>query len=240
MISVIIESKNIQSESKKILIDDKNDVNHLKNSFRVKEGEVIRAVDGENEYICKVLVIEKKEITLEILETRKDTDIKNTEITAGLSIIKNDKMELAIQKLTEIGVDKIIPLETKRTIVKLNEKKDKWDVIVKEATKQCQRVRFLEIDNIKKLKDVDYSQYDLVIVPYECEEQYTLKNLLRNLENVPKKVLYMIGAEGGFDISEIEYLKSMENVRIVTLGKSILRAETAAIVVGGVLVNEFQ
>ena len=238
MISVIIESKNIHLD--KIIIDDKNDVNHLKNSFRVKEGEIIRAVDGENEYICKVLVVEKKEITLEIIETRKDDSVKNTEITAGLSIIKNDKMELTIQKLTEIGIDKIIPLETKRTIVKLSEKKDKWDVIVKEATKQCQRVRLLEIENIKKLKDVDYSQYDLVIVPYECEEEYSLKNLLRGLETVPKKVLYLIGAEGGFDISEIEYLKSMENVRIVTLGKNILRAETASIVVGGILINEFQ
>ena len=238
MISVIIESKNIHLD--KIIIDDKNDVNHLKNSFRVKEGEIIRAVDGENEYICKVLVVEKKEITLEIIETRKDNSVKNTEVTAGLSIIKNDKMELTIQKLTEIGIDKIIPLETKRTIVKLSEKKDKWDIIVKEATKQCQRVRLLEIENIKKLKDVDYSQYDLVIVPYECEEEYSLKNLLRGLETVPKKVLYLIGAEGGFDISEIEYLKSMENVRIVTLGKNILRAETASIVVGGILINEFQ
>ena len=238
MISVIIESKNIHLD--KIIIDDKNDVNHLKNSFRVKEGEIIRAVDGENEYICKVLVVEKKEITLEIIETRKDDSVKNTEVTAGLSIIKNDKMELTIQKLTEIGIDKIIPLETKRTIVKLSEKKDKWDIIVKEATKQCQRVRLLEIENIKKLKDVDYSQYDLVIVPYECEEEYSLKNLLRGLETVPKKVLYLIGAEGGFDISEIEYLKSMENVRIVTLGKNILRAETASIVVGGILINEFQ
>ena len=238
MISVIIESKNIHLD--KIIIDDKNDVNHLKNSFRVKEGEIIRAVDGENEYICKVLVVEKKEITLEIIETRKDDSVKNTEVTAGLSIIKNDKMELTIQKLTEIGIDKIIPLETKRTIVKLSEKKDKWDVIVKEATKQCQRVRLLEIENIKKLKDVDYSQYDLVIVPYECEEEYSLKNLLKGLETVPKKVLYLIGAEGGFDISEIEYLKSMENVRIVTLGKNILRAETASIVVGGILINEFQ
>ena len=238
MISVIIESKNIELD--KIIIDDKKDVNHLKNSFRVKEGEEIRAVDGENEYICKVLTVEKKEITLEILETRKDTTVKNTEITAGLSIIKNDKMELAIQKLTEIGVDKIIPLETKRTIVKLTEKKDKWDVIVKEATKQCQRVRLLEIENIKKLKELDYSQYDLIIVPYECEEEYSLKNLLRNLSSVPKKVLYLIGAEGGFDISEIEYLKSIENVKIVTLGKNILRAETASIVVGGILINEFQ
>ena len=238
MISVIIESKNIQLD--RIIITDKNDINHLKNAFRVKEGEVIRAVDGINEYICKVLVLEKKEITLEILETREDTTVKNTEITAGLAIIKNDKMELAIQKLTEIGIDKIIPLETKRTLLKLTEKKDKWDTIVKEATKQCQRVKLLEIDGIKKLKDVDYLQYDMVIVPYECEEEYSLKNLLKGLETVPKKVLYLIGAEGGFDTSEIEYLKSISNVKIVTLGKNILRAETASIVVGGILINEFQ
>lgn len=238
MISVIIESKNINLD--KIIIDDKSDVNHLKNSFRVKEGEIIRAVDGENEYICKVAAIEKKEIVLDILEIKKDTNIKNTEITAGISVIKNDKMELTIQKLTEIGIDKIIPLETKRTIVKLTEKKDKWNVIVKEATKQCQRVKLLEIENIKKLKDIDYSQYDLIIIPYECEEEYSLKNLLKGLEFVPKKVLYLIGAEGGFDISEIEYLKSIENTKVVTLGKSILRAETASIVVGGILVNEFQ
>ena len=238
MITVVIEDKNIIGLDR-IEITDKADINHLKNSFRVKEGEVIRAVDGENEYICKVLMIEKKEIILEIIETKKSEE-DEVELVAGLSIIKNDKMELAIQKLTEIGIDKIIPLETKRTIVKLSEKKDKWDVIVKEATKQCQRVRLLEIENIKKLKDVDYSQYDLVIVPYECEEEYSLKNLLRGLETVPKKVLYLIGAEGGFDISEIEYLKSMENVRIVTLGKNILRAETASIVVGGILINEFQ
>ena len=238
MISVIINSKNIHLD--KIIIDDKNDINHLKNSFRVKIGEIIRAVDGENEYICKVVSIEKKEMIFEILETRKEINQNKTEITAGISIIKNDKMELTIQKLTEIGIDKIIPFDVKRSIVKLSEKKDKWDVIVKEATKQCQRIRLLEIENIKKIKDLDFSQYDLVIVPYECEEEYSLKNLLRGLTEVPKKVLYLIGAEGGFDISEIEYLKSIPNVKIVTLGKNILRAETASIVVGGILINEFQ
>lgn len=238
MISVIINSKNIHLD--KIIIDDKNDINHLKNSFRVKIGEVIRAVDGKNEYICKAVSIEKKEMIFEILEIRKEINQNKTEITAGISIIKNDKMELTIQKLTEIGIDKIIPLDVKRSIVKLSEKKDKWDVIVKEATKQCQRIRLLEIENIKKIKDLDFSQYDLVIVPYECEEEYSLKNLLRGLTEVPKKVLYLIGAEGGFDISEIEYLKSIKNVKIVTLGKNILRAETASIVVGGILINEFQ
>lgn len=237
MITVVIEEKNIELD--KIRIVDKNDINHLKNSFRVKEDDVIRAVDGKVEYLCKVIEVEKKEIVLEIIEKKKSEEDK-VEIVAGISVIKNDKMELTIQKLTEIGVDRIIPLETKRTVVKLNEKKDKWDVISKEAVKQCQRTKFMKIDNLVKINKVDFSEFDLIIVPYECEKDSSLKNLFKDLKDIPKKILYIIGPEGGFDVIEIEYLKTLENTNIVTLGKNILRAETAAIVVGGVLVNEFK
>lgn len=237
MITVVVEKKDISGNI--IEVRDKNDINHLKNSFRIKEEDIIRAVDGESEYICKVQSVEKKEIFLEIIEKKvaKEDEI---EITAGISVIKNDKMELTIQKLTEIGVDKIIPLETKRTIVKLNEKKDKWDIISREAVKQCQRTKFLKIENLTKLKDINFFDYDLVIVPYECEEDKKLRNLFDNLEIKPKKILYIIGPEGGFDIEEIEYLKTIEKTNIVTLGKNILRVETAAIVVGGILINEFK
>lgn len=237
MITVVIEEKNIELD--KIRIVDKNDINHLKNSFRVKQDDVIRAVDGKSEYLCKVIEVEKKEIVLEIIEEKKSEEDK-VEIVAGISVIKNDKMELTIQKLTEIGVDRIIPLETKRTVVKLNEKKDKWDVISREAVKQCQRTKFMKIDNLVKINKVDFSEFDLIIVPYECEKDSSLKNLFKNLKNIPRKILYIIGPEGGFDVTEIEYLKTLKNTNIVTLGKNILRAETAAIVVGGVLVNEFK
>ena len=120
----------------------------------------------------------------------------------------------------------------------INEKKDKWDLIVREALKQCQGVKPTKIAEVVKIKDIELEKYDLIIVPYECEEEYTLKNLLKNREVSPKKVLYIIGPEGGFDSEEIEYLKS-KGANIVTLGKRILRAETASIVVGGILINEF-
>ncbi len=237
MITVIITTEAV--EGNVIIINEKNDINHLKNAFRVKIGEEIRAVDGENEYFCKILEVEKHQIILEITEI-KNIEQTKVNIVAGISILKNDKMELTIQKLTEIGIDKIIPVETKRTIVKLKEKKDKWDVVSKEATKQCQRTKFLEIDNIKKLSNIKYEEYDLIFVPYECEEDSTLKKYLREISESPKNVLYLIGPEGGFDISEIEYLKNISKAKIVTLGKNILRAETAAIVVGGILINEFK
>ncbi|MEG0730575.1 MAG: RsmE family RNA methyltransferase, partial [Cetobacterium sp.] len=147
--------------------------------------------------------------------------------------------DLTIQKLTEIGITKIIPLVTARGVVKLNEKKEKWDLISREAIKQCQAVKMMEIEETMKLKDIDFSSYDLIVVPYECEEDKTLRNLLNGLKEQPKKILYIVGPEGGFTTEEIEFLKN-QGANIVTLGRRILRAETASIVVGGVLINEYQ
>ncbi len=237
MISVIITEENIYEN--KIVIEDKADVNHLKNMFRVKIDEKVRAVDGEKEYICRVTELDKKSVTLIIDEIYEDRFSTNIKIDAAIGILKNDKMDLTIQKLTEIGINKIIPLNTKRGVAKVSEKKEKWDLIVKEALKQCQGVKPLIIDEVTKIDKLKLSDYDLVIVPYECEEQYTLKNLLKNRKENIEKVLYIIGPEGGFDIEEIEYLKN-NGANIVTLGRRILRAETASIVVGGVLINEFQ
>lgn len=237
MISVIITSENIGGN--RITINEKGDINHLKNVFRIKLNEEIRAVDGEKEYFCKVVSIDKKEIILGIEQIFEDRYSHKVKIDAALGILKNDKMDLAIQKLTEIGVNKIIPLAVKRGVVKITEKKDKWDLIVRETLKQCQAVKATEIDEVKKLEEIEFEKYDLVIVPYECEEEYTLKNLLRNKEKLPIKILYIIGSEGGFDPEEIEFLKE-KKAEIVTLGRRILRAETASIVVGGILINEFQ
>ena len=237
MISVIISEENILEN--KIIIDEKGDVNHLKNVFRVKIDEKVRAVDGEKEYLCRVAELDKKSVALvidEIFEDRFSTKVK---IDAAIGILKNDKMDLTIQKLTEIGINKIIPLSTKRGVAKVSEKKDKWDLIVREALKQCQGVKPLIIDEVTKIEKLKLEDYDLVIVPYECEDEYTLKNLLRKQTKELKSVLYIVGPEGGFDIEEIEYLKQ-KGANIVTLGKRILRAETASIVVGGVLINEFQ
>lgn len=237
MISVIISEENILEN--KIIINEKGDVNHLKNVFRVKIDEKVRAVDGEKEYLCRVAELDKKSVTLvidEIFEDRFSTKVK---IDAAIGILKNDKMDLTIQKLTEIGINKIIPLSTKRGVAKVSEKKDKWDLIVREALKQCQGVKPLIIDEVTKIEKLKLEDYDLVIVPYECEDEYTLKNLLRKQTKELKSVLYIVGPEGGFDIEEIEYLKQ-KGANIVTLGKRILRAETASIVVGGVLINEFQ
>ena len=194
MISVIISEENILEN--KIIIDEKGDINHLKNVFRVKIDEKVRAVDGEKEYLCRVAELDKKSVTLvidEIFEDRFSTKVK---IDAAIGILKNDKMDLTIQKLTEIGINKIIPLSTKRGVAKVSEKKDKWDLIVREALKQCQGVKPLIIDEVTKIEKLKLEDYDLVIVPYECEDEYTLKNLLRKQTKELKSVLYIVGPEG--------------------------------------------
>ena len=236
MISVIISKENIANEI--IEIVDKNDINHLKNAFRIKTGEIIRAVDGEYEYICEVINIDKKIIEAKIIEQNEDRFSSKIYIEAAIGILKNDKMDLTIQKLTEIGITKITPLLTKRGVAKITEKKDKWDLIVREATKQCQAVKLVEISEPKKIGELNLEEYDLAIVPYECEEENSLRNILNKLESKPKKVLYIVGPEGGFEKEEIEFLKA-NGVIPVSLGKRILRAETASIIVGGILVNEF-
>ena len=238
MISVIIENEN-KIVDKMVVINDKNDVNHLKNSFRIKKEEIIRGTDGENEYLLKVCEIEKKSIVAEILEKREDNYSINVKIEAAIGILKNDKMNLTIQKLTEIGIDRIIPFYSERSVVKLNEKKEKWNLISKEALKQCQGVKFVEILEPNKLEKIDFFQYDLLIVLYEATQENNLRELLKTQKVIPKKVLYIIGPEGGFSEKEISFLIE-KKCNVVTLGKRIFRAETASIVVGGVLKNEFQ
>lgn len=235
MISVVVDKKNYSNE---IIISDKKDINHLINVFRLVKGDKIRVVDSEFEYICKIDSVEKEKIILSILEKNTDAFSLNINLDAAISLLKNEKMDLCIQKLAELGINNFIPMQAKRCVSKLDRKKDKWDKIVNETLKQCQAVNPMKISEVIDLKKIDYDFYDLIIVPYECEDICYIKNIITEKEKI-KNILYLIGPEGGFDKEEIEFLKE-KKAKIVSLGKRILRAETAAIVTGGVIINEFQ
>lgn len=234
MLSVVVSE--IQGDYIEIL--DLSDINHVKNVFRKNIGDKLRAVDGKNEYFCKIEEIDEKHIKLKIIEKKEDKFSLNIKIDAGISILKGDKMDLTIQKLTELGINKIIPILANRCVVKLDKKKDRWDNISKEALKQCQGVNPTIIDDIKKMNELEFEKYDLIIVPYESEKNIYIKEILKNKDKEIKNILYIIGPEGGFETEEIELLKKRE-AKIISLGNRILRAETAAIVTGGVIINEF-
>ena len=145
-------------------------------------------------------------------------------------------MNMAIKKLTEIGINRIIPLQTERVVVKINEKKEKWDITVKEALKQCKGVKFTEIAPITKLQSINYELYDKIVYAYEesCENA-SLTDIIDENDN---NILYIVGPEGGMTKEETLFLKEKGAIEI-SLGKRILRAETAAIVIGGILANVY-
>jgi len=233
-LTVIAKKENIDENNGKILIKDKSDCNHIQNVYRLNVGHELRIIDGEYEYFTELIQFSKKEVSVKILEKKEDSYSLNVNIDVAMGILKNDKMNLAIQKLTEIGVNRIIPLKTERVVVKINEKKEKWDVVVRETLKQCRGIKFTEITPVKKLAEIDYSKYDKIIFAYENSGES--KSLSEIIEKGDKDILYIIGPEGGITQEEVDFLKNSKAMEI-SLGKRILRAETAAIVVCGIIAN---
>ena len=235
MLTVIADKKNIVGNE--ILINDRGDCNHIQNVYRLNVGDSLRGIDGEYEYATEIIGIGKKEIKLKIIEKNTDNYSLNINIDVALGIFKNDKMNLAIQKLTEIGINKIIPLKTERVVVKISEKKEKWEIVVKEALKQCKGVKFTKIEEVTGLQSINYESYDKIIYAYEnSRESETLFNMI---DVKDKNILYIVGPEGGITEEEVMFLKNKGGIEI-SLGKRILRAETAAIVIGGILANVYK
>ena len=234
MLTVIAEKENIRND--KIVIKDKSDCNHIQNVFRLGSGDILRVIDGEYEYITEISDVTKKETILKIIKKNKDNYSLNINIDAALGILKNDKMNLAIQKLTEIGINRIIPLKTERVVVKISEKKAKWDIIVREALKQCKGVKFTKIDPVTEIQMINYDLYDKIIYAYENSE--SSQKIEDIVDSSDKDILYIIGPEGGITEEETEFLRNIGAIE-VSLGKRILRAETAAIVIGGILTNVY-
>lgn len=232
MLTVIAEKKNISDT--KIIIDNKLDCGHIQNVYRLQINDEVRVIDGEFEYLTKILSISKKEIVLEIIKKIEDNYSLDVNINMAIGILKNDKMNLVIQKLTEIGVNKIIPLKTKRVVVKINEKKEKWETVVREALKQCRGVKFPKVSEIKKICEIDYERYDKIIFAYENSENS--KPIFELINKKDKNILCVIGPEGGITKEEVNFLKE-KNAFEVSLGARILRAETASIVVAGIISN---
>lgn len=216
------------------------DARHLKTILRARVDDIISIVTDSHEYTAKIVQVENDDIVCKLL----DEVIKNNEssinITLCQGIPKQTKMETIIQQNVEIGVKRFIPLITERTVVKLNEKDrelkklDRWQKIAKESAKQSKRNIVPQVENIITVKElVNRLKYEdaEVIVPYELEDMKLLKDVLIETK---KNYYIIIGPEGGFDNKEIEMFKEI-GAHIVTLGKRILRTETAGLVTSSVV-----
>lgn len=239
------------------------DVNHIINVLRMKKNDEIQICNqytGEN-YLAKIFESTKNEVKCEIIEKLESTAESNVNITLFQGIPKFEKMELIIQKNTEVGIKKIVPVMMERTIVKLDDKVvskkiERWQKIAEIAAKQSMRDTIPHIDNVIKTKEIEnyITNYDSIIVAYENEQKNTLKNVLKHIkeENIKKNqtdndndskttydIAIVIGPEGGISEKEIEILKKC-NAQFITLGKRILRTETAGLVMAGNIIYELE
>ena len=241
-----IKTENLK-ENEEIWITG-SDVNHIKNVLRKKIDDKINICnsDTQKNYECVKKNIEENKIVCKILDEVKSLAESNLNITIFQGLPKSDKMELIIQKATELGVKTIVPVITKRTVIKLKDKDkqnkvDRWRKIAEVAAKQSGRDIIPTIENIINIADIKFDEFDKIFVLYENEEKISIKDEIEQLKNDNKEELnigIVIGPEGGFAESEIEQLRLNQNVSVVTLGKRILRTETVALVVSGILMYE--
>lgn len=241
-----VDESQIEDEKIKIIGED---VKHIANVLRMQIGE--QFLVGNNStletFLTEISHIEKDKVVVNIVEKMETQTESNVEIDLYQGLPKADKMELIIQKTTEIGVSKIIPVDMVRCIVKLDDKDakkkiERWQKVAEGAAKQSKRGKIPKVENKIKLKDLKskVNDYDIFLVAYEGENKNSLKEQLRMLnKNEKYKIGILIGPEGGIDKEEIEMLKG-ENVKIVTLGKRILRTETAPIVVVSNIIYELE
>ena len=237
-----------QIEDRKVNIIGE-DVNHIKNVLRLEPEENISICSKETSksFSCRILDINNNEIKCEILEEILDTTEPNTYIHIFQGLPKADKFEWIIEKCTEIGVKEITPVIMKRTVVKLDEKDklkkiNRWKKIAEVAAKQSKRDCILKLNNIINFQNVfeKIEDYDILLVAYENESKNTLKNVLKNLKSKKNiKIAIIIGPEGGIDEEEINLCKKNEFIS-VTLGKRILRTETAPLVISSNILYELE
>ena len=240
-----------QQENDKIHIKG-NDVNHIRNVLRKKVGETIVVCNKESkkDYLCKIENIENNSIECKIEEELESNVESNVKVTIMQGLPKKDKMELIIQKSVELGVYEIIPIEMERCVVKLQEKDkakkiERWQKISEVAAKQCGRDYIPKINQIMSLKNICnlISEYDIILLAYENEEKTTIKEALKSIKSkfIGKqiKIAVIIGPEGGISEKEVELLKKSGAITI-SLGKRILRTETVALNVLGVIMYELE
>lgn len=211
-------------DSLEVLSDENR--HHLLNVVRLSPDEEFEIVSSGKVY--RAIYNDGLKILREV-ENSHETRIP---IHIYMALIKQDKFELALEKTTEVGVSSITPVIFKRTVVNIKGKEDKkllrWQKILESAAKQSKRDIIPTINNPEKLENIDFK--GTLIVPYECAEEIYIDDVLKDTKDIKdiEEISILIGPEGGFDESEIEFLKTL-GCNIVTLGTRILRAETAAI-----------
>ncbi|MDO5417112.1 MAG: 16S rRNA (uracil(1498)-N(3))-methyltransferase [Lachnospiraceae bacterium] len=223
------------------------DVNHAKNVLRMKPGEELLVSDGTGQdYLCRVAELDSEAVLAEILKKEEDSRELPSRIILYQGLPKSDKMELIIQKAVELGVSRIVPVATKNAVVKLDKKKEesklkRWQSIAESAAKQSKRSVIPEISGVLTLKEAvkDASVCGTGFFAYEHQEG--MAGTAKELAGVGagQSIAVFIGPEGGFEPEEVQMAEEA-GIRPVSLGKRILRTETAGLTLLSVLMMKLE
>ncbi len=223
-----------------------SDISHIRKVLRLAPGAQILLFNNSKEYLATLKIVSKDFITAEIKEKVKEFDNENTrEVTLFQSLLKAGKFDLIIEKTTELGIDKFIPLETEFSQSKLEDASKKimrWKNIVMAASKQSGRIKMMDILNPIKVNNIESSLIEIGIeklIVFVSESN--LKNCeFKNIKDLKldnfKRVGVVIGSEGGFSPTEIETFKKLEAM-FITMDNVVLRSETASVFFSGIIKN---
>jgi 16S rRNA (uracil1498-N3)-methyltransferase len=223
-----------------------SDVNYVKNVMRLKEGSPISLIDSESkEYEAKIRELGKSYITAEITAEKEIKAGPKIKVTIAQCLPKNPKMEIVVQKATELGAFEMIPVNCERTVIKLREDKvdakvSRWRKIAKEAAEQSGRNMVPTIKPISEFKALLSlsKNYDKCIMLWEMEKEKTLKTFLQANREI-KSLLVLIGPEGGISHEEADdAIKA--GFEAISIGNRILRTETAPLAVLAMINYEFE
>ena len=246
-----------------IIMNNADDLHHMMKVLRLKEGDEVDISDGEAwEYRARIESLTREEAQLTILDKQAFASEPSVEVTLFQGIPKQGKMETIVQKCVELGVHRIVPVFMERTVVvdrgNFGKKVDRWNKVSAEAVKQCRRGIIPEVSTPVRTDDLlrdttgtgtpgMFEEFDLVLLPYENETGTTIKDVLRGAldrsENgpasPPRRVAVIIGPEGGFSDEEAIAIIGAGGVS-VSLGRTILRTETAGMAALAMIMYELE
>lgn len=224
---------------------DGEDYNHIHHVLRMHPGEIIDCVDEDRmAYRCRIREYTEDRVICDVLKKHvPETELDNV-ITLYMGLPKSDKPELIIQKAVELGAVRVVPMLTARTVVRLDakraeKKRQRWQNVAEAAAKQSKRAMIPEVDSVMTFSEAlqDAGKNEVNLIPYEQETDISkTRTLIRKIQK-GQPVGVFVGPEGGFEESEIEAAKAA-GVQPITLGRRILRAETACITILSILMYE--
>ena len=218
------------------LILEESDIHHIKNVMRNKVGNKIECIYDKELYICEIEDLTSPKV--KIIEKKEEKVSNMPEVCIAVALVKEQKMDLILQKLTELGISKIIPVSMERSIVKLDDKKfekkkERWEKICKEAAEQSKRNDIPEITNIHTVKELANIEYKNKFICSTRNPKNLANNYLQDQEACAT-MIFVIGPEGGISPKEEDLLIEF-GYTPVTFGPQIMRVETAAIYIASVI-----